>query len=163
MLLPLVKGSGWDGDHARGPTVVPFFAHLIGAAAASRDDRTNSAWASHPPHTSLSLLSTRNLPRRANPDPRRHSRYRVFPEFGIRDVPIAPSHRVPLRSSMATAESHRSSPSPRCLICGKRFAPGEARIRRGLAAAHVECVERSRGTSEGGEPPRQSPSPREGR
>jgi len=56
------KGSGWDGDHARGPTVVPFFAHSMGAAAASRDDRTSSAWASHPPDSSLSLLSTRNDP-----------------------------------------------------------------------------------------------------
>jgi hypothetical protein len=51
------RGSGWDGDHARGPTVVPFFAHLMGAAAASSDDRTNSAWAPHPPpHKSIAAV-----------------------------------------------------------------------------------------------------------
>ena len=25
------KGSGWDGDHARGPTVVPFFRAFDGS------------------------------------------------------------------------------------------------------------------------------------
>jgi hypothetical protein len=32
LTAPMVlKGSGWDGDHARGPTVVPFFAAFDGS------------------------------------------------------------------------------------------------------------------------------------